>query len=127
MKGYSPKLPLVLDPHDGPYRLTKNIKEVISQNLKMLILTSPGERIMEPNFGVGLYNFLFELNTQNTRSSIRARIKQQIKKYMPFIAPTKIQFGASEGMDIDKNSLSVFITYAIPSLGEIDTFLMEVD
>ena len=68
MKGYSPKLPLSLDPQDG-FRLTRTLKEVTSQNLKMLVLTSPGERIMEPAFGVGMYNFLFELEIESTRNT----------------------------------------------------------
>ena len=62
MQGFSPKLPLSLDPRDG-FLLTKSLPEVVAQNLRMLILTSPGERVMIPAFGVGLYNYLFELNT----------------------------------------------------------------
>ena len=58
MPGIAPKLPLQLDEVDG-YRLTKTIKETVQQNLKMIVLTSPGERIMNPDFGVGLRNYLF--------------------------------------------------------------------
>tara|TARA_Y100000310_G_scaffold55040_1_gene50468 strand:+ start:77 stop:460 length:384 start_codon:yes stop_codon:yes gene_type:complete len=127
MKGYSPKLPLVLDPIDGPYRLNRTLKEVIAQNLKMLVLTSPGERVMEPNFGVGLYNFLFELNTIHTRTSIKEKIRQQVKRYMPFITKIKIEFGEPEGMEIDRNFLTVVISYAIPSLSDTDVLRIEVD
>ena len=37
----SPALPLVVDPTDGPYRLTKSINEAVEQNFKNLILTNP--------------------------------------------------------------------------------------
>ena len=30
---------------------------MIKQNLKMLILTNPGERVMDPEFGVGIKQF----------------------------------------------------------------------
>ena len=119
MKGYSPKLPLTLDPTDG-FRLTKTIKEVVSQNLKMLLLTSPGERVMEPAFGVGLYNFLFEQNLEYTRTGIRETIRQQVKKYMPFLVIRDISFSPSEGLDIDENSLGIVIKYLIPATGETD-------
>ena len=69
--GLSPKLPLRLDPSDG-YQLTKTYKEMVKQNLKMLILTAPGERMMDPVFGVGLRNFLFEQNNRKTYGSIEA-------------------------------------------------------
>ena len=51
--GLAVKLPLFYDPVDGPYTLLKTMREVGAQNLKMLVLTNPGERIMNPDFGVG--------------------------------------------------------------------------
>ena len=125
MKGYSPKLPLILDPNNG-YRLTKNAKEVVSQNLKMLILTSPGERVMDPLFGVGIYNFLFDLNTQLTRIEIKERIARQVKKYMPFVTIQDVIFSETDGMDIDRSILSVGIQYVVPSLGEMGLLRIEV-
>tara|TARA_A100001515_G_C4566404_1_gene208287 strand:+ start:650 stop:1030 length:381 start_codon:yes stop_codon:yes gene_type:complete len=119
MKGYSPKLPLSLDPRDG-FRLTRTLKEVTSQNLKMLVLTSPGERVMEPAFGVGLYNFLFELEIESTRTRLRERVFEQVGKYMPFVEITGISFSPTEGPEYGPNSLGVTIRYAIPSLGESD-------
>ena len=119
MKGYSPKLPLQRDPQDG-FRLTRTLKEVTSQNLKMLVMTSPGERVMEPAFGVGIYNFLFELETDSTRMKIRDRINEQVNKYMPFVEITGISFSPTEGPEYGPNSLGIVIKYAIPSLGEAD-------
>ena len=124
MKGYSPKLPLSLDPGDG-FRLTKTLKEVTGQNLKMLVLTSPGERIMEPAFGVGIYNFLFELEVESTKQRLRDRINQQVNKYMPFVEITGISFNPTEGPTSDPNSLGIIIKYAIPSLGEADILRIE--
>tara|TARA_Y100000593_G_scaffold87430_1_gene167877 strand:- start:173 stop:550 length:378 start_codon:yes stop_codon:yes gene_type:complete len=117
MKGYSPKLPLTLSETDG-YRLTKSVKEVVAQNLKMLVLTSPGERIMDPLFGVGLYNFLFELNNGNTKTQLRERIRRQVKKYLPFVVIRRIGLEDDGELDIDRNSLNVVIEYVIPSIGE---------
>ena len=117
MRGYSPKLPLLTDP-EGGFGLTKTFQELASQNLKMLILTSPGERVMDPSFGVGLYNFLFELNTQNTKTQIQDKINQQVRKYLPFIIINSISFGESQEKDIDKNYLSTVINYTIPALNE---------
>ena len=119
MEGYSPKLPLQKDPRDG-FRLTRTLKEVTSQNLTMLVMTSPGERIMEPTFGVGIYNFLFELETDSTRMKIRDRINEQVNKYMPFVEITGISFSPTEGPEYGPNSLGIVIKYAIPSLGEAD-------
>ena len=61
MAGISPRLPLMLDSVDGPYGLITTYKELATQKLKMLLLTNPGERIMNPDFGVGLKSYFFEL------------------------------------------------------------------
>ena len=57
--GYGPQLPLN-QPGDGGYSLLQNYKQMAAQNLKMIVLTSPGERVMDTSFGVGVRNFLFE-------------------------------------------------------------------
>lgn len=84
MPGYSPKLPLELDHHDG-FGLTQNHHEVAKQNLKMLILTNPGERIMEPSFGAGIRRLLFEPNTLVTSELIKQNIFDQVGKFLPYI------------------------------------------
>ena len=66
MIGYSPKFPLQLDNYVGAYSLTQTVEEVIRQNLMNLILTAPGERIMDINFGVGMRHYLFEQNVPDT-------------------------------------------------------------
>ena len=59
MASYGVALPLPYDSGDG-FTMLKHIKRVAKQNFKMLILTVPGERVMEPKFGVGLKRYLFE-------------------------------------------------------------------
>jgi len=49
MTGISPSLPLTLDTTNG-YQLNQTFQEAVKQNLVGLILTVPGERIMDPNF-----------------------------------------------------------------------------
>lgn len=83
--GLSPAFPLVVDETDGPYRLNKTISQLAKQNLKMVVLTNPGERVMDPSFGVGLQRYLFENQTNTLTSSILGRISAQVGKYLPYI------------------------------------------
>ena len=53
MAGLAPKLPLYRDDLDG-YALIKDYGELVAQNFKMLMFTSPGERIMDARFGFGI-------------------------------------------------------------------------
>lgn len=106
--GLSPKLPLTKDPQDG-YALNKDYIDLVKQNLKMLLLTAPGERIMEPEFGIGLRNYLFENNTNSTYSEIETRIREQVKFYMPFVEVQQVNFSSPQG----DNSLGINMDFRI--------------
>ncbi len=116
MAGFSPKLPLTTDPDDG-YTLNKTLKQVARQNFKMLVLTTPGERVMDPSFGVGIRSYLFENNTPATHGQIDARIREQASKYLPYIQVQKITFNSPLGdSNIADNYLGVSIEYSIKRL-----------
>jgi|TARA_R100000008_G_scaffold86894_1_gene82535 phage baseplate assembly protein W len=116
MSGISPKLPLTRDSDDG-YRLTKTLKEVARQNLKMLILTSPGERIMIPNFGVGLRNYLFENITDELLFEIRSKIIEQAREYLPYIVINSVNFRQEDrgtnGLSVEPSSTSNYLHVVI--------------
>ena len=62
------------------------VNDLVKQNIKMILLTAPGERMMITNFGVGLRNYLFEMPTQQVFSEIKARARTQLSQYSPPIS-----------------------------------------
>ena len=133
MSGISPKLPLYIDPVDG-IGLNKTLKQMTRQNLKMIILTSPGERIMHPKFGVGLRRYLFMNNTQSTLSDISRKIEQQVRTYLPTVRIRSIKFLSENGEEIrssfesssSSNYVKLVINYEIPSAFVSDTLDIKV-
>tara|TARA_Y100001973_G_C5166282_1_gene316343 strand:+ start:215 stop:607 length:393 start_codon:yes stop_codon:yes gene_type:complete len=114
--GLAPKLTLELNSEDGAYGLLKSLAGVAKQNLKMVVLTSPGERIMEPEFGVGLKRYLFELATIGLEQTIRQRISDQVSKYLPYVRMNNIIVQTSRtNPDVPDNYLFVRLEYSVPS------------
>ena len=114
MAGITPQLPLNVDNIDGHYKLIKSYKNTVRQNFKNLILTSPGERMMDPEFGVGIRNYLFENTSIELTSQIEARIYEQTSKYLPFVDVTNVSFGMQSGDEVGTaNALNVTISYYI--------------
>ena len=109
MPNYSPSLPLTLSPRDGAFNNLQDLIAVTTQNLKMILLTAPGERIMEPTFGVGLRNYLFEQINISTHAKIRSSINRQVGKYLPFVDIEEVKF-STEDTDFDFQSNRVGIT-----------------
>ena len=84
---YGPVWPLKKGNHDT-FAIYESIRQQISFELKNLLLTSPGENISDPNYGVGLRRFLFEQNTESVRSELQNEILSQIGFYMPCVIVT---------------------------------------
>jgi len=127
VRGLSPKLPLTLDDADG-YALNKTHKDMIKQNLKMLVLTIPGERIMEPKFGVGLITYLFEQNLPMTYSAIETKMIEQVDLYMSYIDIVELRFeNTMTNPDLDENYLRIRLEYFIKPLEELDAVDLDFD
>ncbi len=113
VRSLSPKLPLVYDPSQG-YGMNTGFVELVIQNFKMLLLTIPGERIMDPTFGVGLKTFLFEPNVRRVHGDIQARIIRQAEKYIPAIEVSSVNFFSAEtSADIPDNYLHITVDFFI--------------
>ena len=96
------------------FKGTQTVKEQVKSNLINLLLTEPGERINELDFGVGLKNLLFEQNPDI--ELLKEKINTQITFYIPTISL----------MDIDVNfegnehSLFIIISYSFNLDGSED-------
>jgi|TARA_Y100000310_G_scaffold112746_1_gene111286 phage baseplate assembly protein W len=122
MSSLSVRLPLRRDSDDG-YKMIKSIQGMVKQNFKMLLLTIPGERVMIPEYGVGLPRYLFELPSSNLEQNISSKINEQVDKYMPYLRIDNMQFNTLAN---EPNSLHIEITYSIPSLNFRDLLALTI-
>ena len=125
MPGFSFSLPVYTDDVDG-FKLNKTYLELAQQNLKCLILTNPGEKIMYPDFGVGIKRFLFEAAANHTYEKIKNRIRKQTAKWLPYLKIIDVRVvepgspqGKIRGMS-SGNEIAVEIVFQIAALGTID-------
>tara|TARA_A100001515_G_scaffold132449_1_gene120885 strand:+ start:1488 stop:1892 length:405 start_codon:yes stop_codon:yes gene_type:complete len=125
LQGYSVSLPLIYDKQDGPYRLNKTLKDVVRQNLKNLILTDPGERIMVPNFGAGIRRLLFEPMNSVVRGKVTSRIISQVSEYMGFVQISDIIVLTSENdPDLGPNTVRLVVKYNLGNVNDSDTLII---
>jgi phage baseplate assembly protein W len=122
MSSLAVKLPLMYSQEDG-YMMIKSMVPMIQQNLKMLILTDTGERVMVPDFGVGIRRYLFENFGENVYSQIRDRVRKQARIFMPYITINNIEFASAH---IDSGKLQMTIRYIIPSLKQQDVLQLDI-
>ncbi len=82
-------------------------------NLKNLLLTQKGERIMQPNFGTNIYKTLFENNTRDIESSIKKTLTKDINFWLPYITVTDIKLMSSA----DRHELIIAVHFQITNIG----------
>tara|TARA_R110001632_G_scaffold107066_1_gene216632 strand:+ start:920 stop:1303 length:384 start_codon:yes stop_codon:yes gene_type:complete len=106
------------------FEMYNSIEQQIGFYLKNLLLTSPGENISDPSYGVGIRRFIFEQNLDFVRSSIESAISSQIAIYLPYLDLVEIETIASSE-DVDSNFMTIRVTYGIP--GDVTQKVFELD
>jgi len=82
------------------------LQSVIEQNIKMILLTNPGERLFNDNFGVGLSRYLFLQESQILNGvpgddrfpPLRQYIRTQLQAYMPYITVENILLSTKQNL-----------------------------
>lgn len=123
--GIDARLPLRQGNEDLFYDMISTLKENIQQNLKMLLYTSPGERVMAPNYGVGIKRFLFE---QFPDIEIDSRIREQVARYLPEISIISLSVSRDNRRIQIKsghpNSLAIELIYEINQYNLRDSLII---
>ena len=97
-------------------------KDAIKNNLINYFLTGRGERYLNPMFGFGLRNELFENITEEKIDALDARAREAIEIYFPRVIPNEIKLVASE----DRNTIGFYLSYSIAETGIRDELLINV-
>jgi len=98
------------------FKLNYTTKEQIKTNLKMLLLTIPGERIMQPTYGTNIRKILFEQENSNFIQFIKDDVIDSIDMWLPYITVEDI----SLTKDSDKQVIYFKIDYSIIATSEND-------
>jgi phage baseplate assembly protein W len=98
-------------PFNGPavFNSTYTTKDQIKSNLINLLLTAKGERVMNPEFGCDLKNFLFEGITNSNISLLKTNISDSISTFIPEITLKNINLDSN----IDDNLINLTVDYSL--------------
>ena len=122
--GFDASLPLKSDDTAGFYTLNYSVKQNTHQKLKMLLLTSPGERIMIPKYGVGLRRFLFE-SSKVAELAVIEKTREQVGIFMKGIKIVTLNVKKDNPNVVahvgQKHILHFKMTYLIKGINLVDT------
>jgi len=70
-------------------------EESIRQSVWIILGTAKGERVMRPDFGCGIYDLVFEVNSATTAGRVSQAVKQALLLYEPRIDVLDVQVNAA--------------------------------
>jgi phage baseplate assembly protein W len=100
-------------------------KDQVKSNIKNLLLTKKGERILQPEFGSGLQSLLFEPNVDDLGGKIEDTINESLEQWLPYVTAEEIDIDATDELR-DNNRLNVSIKFRIGGDINLETLTFTV-
>ena len=85
----------------------------IKQSIILILSTAKGERVMRPDFGCGIHNYVFETISMETLTNIETSIREALFQWEPRIEVLMVQTDTSQ---IDAGKLIINLDYRILSV-----------
>jgi phage baseplate assembly protein W len=99
--------------------------EQAKSNIKNLLLTKKGERIMQPNFGSGLQELLFDFNDDTLSEKIEETITTSLENWLPYIVVQQINVNQSND-NKDRNTVGITISFNVRNSPELNTVSFKI-
>ena len=96
------------DDRNGNFAGTFTTLEAVKVNVRNLLQTELGERVMQPNLGIRLKQFLFEPFTEDIRMAIENSIVDTFLVWLPFVTIVTLDIEM-----FDNNTLKIFIEFVL--------------
>jgi len=104
------KFPFNLD-KNGAVTLVSN-EEKIRESIKIILNTAPGERVMRPEFGCGINEYVFSVINSSTLLQIENEIERALILYEPRILVKEVNSSTEESSN---GILNISIEYEVKS------------
>ena len=88
---------------------TAAYEEDVRQAILIILQTNRNERMMRPDFGAGLRDFLFEPVTTTTMALVKTRVQESLIDWEPRIDLKSVEVGTSDQL----NKLLLDIAYSV--------------
>lgn len=98
---------------------------LVRNNLLQLLKTVRGERVMLPNYGMNLKNFLFEPLDKQTFNAIQVEIFTSITNYLPQLELTNLSVVSNE--EVNLNGVPGLVVNLACSIKDLDNQFIEVN
>ncbi len=98
------KFPVNVD--SGGKIAASQYEEDVSEAIELILSTSKGERVMHPDFGCGIHDFIFSITNRATLGMMEERVKDSLVLWEPRIEVNNVEIH-EESSDVGKILISI--------------------
>ena len=106
--------PPTFDVITGQVDMVSDIED-IKQSLNILLSTSLGERVMQPDYGCNLNDYMFDTLNNSLIGIIKHHVENSILYYEPRIIAEKVDVTAADSTDLLEGKFTITVEYTIPN------------
>ena len=102
----------------GYFHSTSNSLSAVKNNVRSLLLTERGERLMQPTLGLSLKRLVFEPIVPGLLDMIKQEISDTFKKWLPFVVIRNLDVSVNQGGDDGElmgNTIIIKVDFAMES------------
>jgi len=93
----------------GFFKKSKTVREQVKSNIKNLLLTAKGERIMQPTFGCDITSQLFQQIDNETLENMDIDIRQALGTWLPYVVINDLFVMRNE---TNENEINISLEYS---------------
>lgn len=105
--------PPTFDFDSGQVELVSDLDD-IRESLNILLSTSLGERVMQPDYGCNLDDYMFESLNNSLIGLIKHHVENAILFYEPRIIAENVDVTAADSADLIEGKFTITVEYTIP-------------
>jgi phage baseplate assembly protein W len=98
------------------FSMSFDVKQQIRDNLKNLILTNTGERLMMTDLGADLRRLATEVSNEDVVNAAINSISSTVSKYMPFVELENFETRTEPSLNGSNIGIVVRVSYSVPSI-----------
>lgn len=102
---------------------TYTTKDALKSNLINFMLTGKGERVLNPDFGIGLRSMLFEQATQDSRDQIDYMVRKGLSDWFPQVVINTLTIT----VEPNNYTATVYLKYSVSQTNIQDELLINFE
>ena len=120
-RGISIASPISRSAEDGFFLQTQDVLSTAKSNLRNLLLTVPGERILHPGYGLSPKKHIFE--NRFDKDAYKDLVYSQVAKWLPYINIRQINIKTEDDDSLYINKIYIKLWFYLKDYEDAEDFI----